>query len=359
MKSSASAITTILIATFTLAPVLSSVSPALAHYEGAGDYAAHKQSKSKTKDANQNESQVPFDPWELLEKALTQPAFALSDYVRIYINGDYRYIQSNGIPDHKTGEFPNAGNPNTISEQHYSFRVPVKGTIADRPTVLGMSPFGVAINGVPFDPGAMEFWNRDPGSGWQYEAMYLGPRLGLDANNAHVQPNGAYHYHGPPTGLIDKLEKAGKPVLIGYAADGFPIYGPFGYKQVDNPSSGMTKLRSSYRIKNGTRPNGPGGTYNGAFIQDYEFVKDLGDLDNCNGRFGVTPEYPQGTYYYVISDTYPYIPRLYKGTPDSTFRRRPPPPGFMPGGPGFGPPGGPGFGPPGFGPPPQFGEPPN
>ncbi len=56
--------------------------------------------------------------------------------------------------------------------------------------------FGVALNGLPLDPGTAEFWHNDPN--WNYEAMSGKMDLGLDENNAHVQPNGAYHYHGLP-----------------------------------------------------------------------------------------------------------------------------------------------------------------
>ncbi|MBL0185636.1 MAG: YHYH protein [Candidatus Obscuribacter sp.] len=87
----------------------------------------------------------------------------------------------------------------------------------------------------------------------------------------------------------------------------------------------------------------------------------MGDLDQCNGRTGVTPEYPQGTYYYVITETYPFIPRCYHGTPDPSFERRPPGGGPGSGRPGMGGPnGGPGSGRPGMGGPnggPGFGRP--
>jgi hypothetical protein len=53
----------------------------------------------------------------------------------------------------------------------------------------------------------------------------------------------------------------------------------------------------------------------GAFTQDYEYSAGSGDLDECNGRVGVTPEFPCGTYHYYITDTYPYIQRCVKGTP--------------------------------------------
>lgn len=55
-------------------------------------------------------------------------------------------------------------------------------------------------------------------------------------------------------------------------------------------------------------------------------MKGAGDLDEANGRFGVTPEFPQGTYHYVLTENFPFIPRQFKGTPDSSFFRRGPPP---------------------------------
>ncbi|MEK9722796.1 MAG: YHYH protein, partial [Rhodospirillaceae bacterium] len=79
--------------------------------------------------------------------------------------------------------------------------------------------------------------------------------------------------------------------------DGFPIYGPYGYRDANNPAGGMTELRTSHRVKQGTRPSGLGGRYDGTYVQDYEFAAGLGDLDMCNGRDGVTPEYPEGRYY--------------------------------------------------------------
>jgi hypothetical protein len=293
--------------------------------------------------------------WGFLNQ-LMDPAYAAVSNVNIYVDGTFRYIKSNGIPNHPTGEFPNAGNPNTMSEQPYLFRVAREPKTTTSITALGMYPFGVAINGIPFDPGANEFWNRDRSSGWQYEAIVLGSRLGLDANNAHVQPGGAYHYHGIPTGLIEKLSHAKKPIMIGYAADGFPIYAPFGHSRANDAASPLKKLRSSYTVKSGQRPSGPRGRYDGTFVQDYEYAKGHGDLDECNGRFGVTSEYPSGTYYYVVTDSFPFIPRYFKGQPDESFptrggtRPRPGLGGGPPaGGGGFGFPGGPGMGPPGQG----------
>jgi hypothetical protein len=249
------------------------------------------------------------------------------NHVSITIEGDFRIIRANGLPNHETGQFPNRNNPNRIAPQNYTFRVPLHPQIAPRVTPLVMQPFGVAVNGVVFDPGAAEWWNRDRNSGWQLEPMNMAGRLGADQNNAHVQPSGAYHYHSVPTGLLNKLSGGkSKMVLAGWAADGFPIYGTHGYADATNTNSALKQLKASYRVKKGTRPNGPGGPYDGTYVADYEFIKGAGDLDECNGRFGITPEFPKGTYYYVLTEDFPFIPRFFKGRPDESFARRGPPP---------------------------------
>jgi hypothetical protein len=234
--------------------------------------------------------------------------------VSITTAGGYRLIRANGIPNHVTGQFPGPGCPNGISAQNYQFRVPYHPQTNSAFTPIQQQAIGVAVNGVPFDPGTAEYWKNNRNSGWHIEAIGGGKNLGLDQNQAHVQPSGAYHYHGIPKGLLGKLEKK-DPVLIGYAADGFPIY-------AESPGN-----RSSYRLKSGTRPGGaagPGGAYDGTYTEDYEYLKGSGDLDEANGRTGVTPEYPQGTYYYVATSEFPFYPRMMKGAPDASFRRGPP-----------------------------------
>lgn len=283
------------------------------------------------------------------ESARVQPS------VSIRIDGDVRIIESNGLPNHKAGQFPNRNNPNSIRPQQVRYTVPANPTVNRVPTQKFMQPFGVAVNGIVFDPGAAEFWrgNRE----WQYEPLAGVVNLGLDDNHAHVQPTGAYHYHGMPTGLIESLgDSTQTMLLIGWAADGFPMYTSYAHQSPNDSSSPLVAMASSYRVKKGNRAggrNGPGGTYNGTFVADWEYVEGEGDLDDCNGRMGVTPEFPDGTYYYVVTEQFPFIPRLYRGTPDASFERHGPPGGRQGGGPpgrrgppGFGPP------PPGFGPPP-------
>lgn len=241
--------------------------------------------------------------------------------VSISVRGSTRYIRSNGIPDHAVGQFPNSGNPNAIRAQSYRFEMPVSPEKARRSTPGGMTAFGVAVNGVPLDPGAAEFWEGDSRSGWQYDALGGAVALGLDANYGHVQPNGAYHYHGLPVGLLQNLgwrSGAASP-LLGYAADGFPIYAIFA--AVDGA---LQRVRSSYRLKSGNRPGGagPGGTYDGTFNEDYAYVAGSGDLDANNGAYITSAEYPAGTYAYILTETYPVVPRSFAGTPDSSFRKR-------------------------------------
>lgn len=243
--------------------------------------------------------------------------------VKIVERDNYRYFITNGIPDHQPGNFPRKGNPNRISEQKYQFRMPLKPKASRQITPIRMNAFGVAINGVPLDPSAAEWWQRNRRSGWQYEAMSGKIDLGLDEHHAHVQPNGAYHYHGIPTGLIKNAEK-NKMQLLGYAADGFPIYSAWGHSDPLNSSTDLVQLKSSYRVKKGKRAGGPDGKYDGTFVEDYEYVAEAGDLDECNARLGVTPEYPEGIYHYFLTEDFPFIPRFHRGTADESFAKGPP-----------------------------------
>ncbi len=167
----------------------------------------------------------------LLLGVLVHRAGAAQPRVEIRVQADYRLILSNGIPNHATGRFPNRNNPNPIAEMSHIFRLPLRPVLGDRPTPTGFAWFGVALNGVPFEPGTQEFWKEDRDSGWNYEAIGGQSDLGIDLSLAHVQPNGAYHYHGSPRGLLPLLGEAeGKMLLIGWAADGFPVYAGHGHR---------------------------------------------------------------------------------------------------------------------------------
>lgn len=243
--------------------------------------------------------------------------------VSISASGDTRTVTANGIPDHLVGQFPNRANPNRIATQQVSLDVPLNPTPSSRATSAQGWVFGVSLNGVVFDPFGGEFWQGDRRSGWNYDVLGGAVQLGLDANYAHVQPSGTYHYHGMPFGLLELLryDETRHSPLIGYAADGYPIYAMTGV--VDGQ---LTQMQSSYRLKSGTRPGGrqPDGTHDGAFVQDYEYVAGLGDLDACNGTFTRSAEYPNGTYAYFLTEEWPVVPRCFVGTPSDDFRKRPP-----------------------------------
>ena len=235
-----------------------------------------------------------------------------------------RNLTANGIPDHDVGTFPNAGNPNRITVQSIAASFPLapaRTSATGTPTMV----IGHALNGIKFDPGTNGSCN-DSGNNctlngnvgtWRIEALgQTSFNFGVDFNNAHVQPTGEYHYHGMPEKLLEKLAKANQMTLVGWASDGFPVYAKFGYTNPNDSTSALKVLTASYRIKSTPNTGRPATTLYpmGTFAQDYEYVAGLGDLDECNGRTGVTPEFPGGIYHYVITTTYPYIQRCVKGT---------------------------------------------
>lgn len=253
-------------------------------------------------------------------------------------NASTRTLTANGIPNHAVGVFPNSANPNTISTQTVSVAT-IKLTPTQASTAnYNVQPTGYGLNGIKFDAntgGACP----DSASGtssctllgagtWSLEALVsVTPfDFGADSNLAHVQPGGVYHYHGAPErlftalgGQIDSSTGAAKKmVLIGWAMDGYPIYYKYGYSSASDANSGLKALKGNYKPNSSattlsTRPSAsvfPLGT----FKNDWAYsASNGGDLDECNGRTGVTPEFPGGIYYYVVTDTYPYAPRCIKG----------------------------------------------
>ncbi|WP_422344456.1 YHYH protein [Parasphingorhabdus sp.] len=249
-----------------------------------------------------------------------------------------RLLVANGVPNHATGTFPNANNPNRISAQTVSFATtltPVARTGSGRPVKVP----AYALNGIKFDPGTAGRCGSnvtDPaacdlgrGTGeWRIEALGQSSfDFGDDENHAHVQPSGEYHYHGIPEGMLTEQNIAGEAMqLIGWAADGFPVYARYGYADPKYSTSPLRAMKSSYQLKSTPDAGRPsaGVIPMGAFTQDYEYVAGSGDLDECNGRFGVTPDFPTGVYHYYATDTYPFLQRCVKGSVDSqpTAERR-------------------------------------
>ena len=254
----------------------------------------------------------------------------------ITTSGDLRKITANNIPAHDVGLFgnsPGALNPNSITEQNSRYDIDLAPSMANSKTyLLNNGPaysFGILLNGVEVDPVAAEPWphtkpvTNSHNWDWNLEATMVD--IGLDCNTAHVQPTGKYHYHGVPKLYLESITSNSNEMLhVGWAADGYPIYYAYGFSSADDNSSGMKMLSSSYQLKSGERPgdgdSAPCGSYTGVYSADYEYVEGLGDLDECNGREGVTPEFPEGTYYYVITNEFPGVPRCFVGTPSNDFK---------------------------------------
>jgi len=140
--------------------------------------------------------------------------------------------------------------------------------------------------------------------------------LGIDANNAHVQSDGTYHYHGMPKGFIASLGGNSETMtLIGWAVDGFPIYARYGYSNPVDVSSQIKLMKASYQLNSDISERRPPlDVYPfGTFLQDWTYVAGTGDLDECNGQVGVITEFPEGIYHYYATDSYPYLKRSVKG----------------------------------------------
>ena len=234
-------------------------------------------------------------------------------------------ITSNAIPNHDAGIFPNIGNPNEVTPQALSWSIPLTPTFVGTPTTVRIP--GVGLNGIKMEPDTAE---RYADGEWRYEALTFMGRLpadpitmpvttlGADCNFAHVQPTGEYHYHGNPSALMPPEPAR---VQVGWAADGYPIYGRFGYADAATGEGDLIELTGSYRVREGERASlggddTPPGAFDGTFQQDWEFVDGLGDLDTCNGRAesnvidGRTYDYA-----YYLTHTYPFMPRCLMGEP--------------------------------------------
>jgi hypothetical protein len=260
----------------------------------------------------------------------------------VQYNTTYAYVSATGIPAYITGPFP--GNPSIATAQNKIFRIPLNpvqgtGTVATTGGNIGIFKNGVALfdyrDGVAWNnatgalcggpgnppcaggPGTTQEWSRD---------AIPAERGGFDCAKAHPAM-GNYHHHQNPSAfnldlnilsnVCDAYPSDGLYVinptqhspLIGFAYDGFPIYGAYAYTNT-NGTGAITRMKSSYQLKSyptGLRTNGPTinqvvGTqtlFNGYFREDYEYIDHTGDatyLDSHNGRICNTPEYPASLY---------------------------------------------------------------
>ena len=309
----------------------------------------------------------------------------------VYSSSNWVYIRSSGLGSHVMGPwYLNAAHtqafPNYPTNEHVLYRIPRNATNATAKTrnnggAIGYFVDGVAMfnswdayyytNGTDTQGGANGgYWNRD---------AYVNEGVSFDANNAH-QAGGQHHYHANPPALryqlgdhvdFDPVSKAypestNTPMkhspILGWTADGWPVYGPYGYSVSNDASSGIRRMISGYVLRNGQYGNqnltnigrvylpqwavrlygvssnilaGPAVSSSyplGRYMEDNDYLGDLGvsmgtntyDLDEYNGRWCITPEFPNppGTYAYFVSissngaPVFPYnIGRGYYGSP--------------------------------------------
>ena len=236
-------------------------------------------------------------------------------------------ITSNGIPNHDfaiNGSF--ATKTDYVNE---IFNVPNSQNVADDVMPLSLQyDNAIFLNGVKLDLLAAACYGVGPDSlgnekigcfnsdiPWRYDPMHPSNNFGEDDNHAHTQPDGAYHYHGDPRSMYD-LTGTIESGVIGFAADGFPIRGPY----IDDNGT-IREISSSYVLKEGERTSQegegefPGGNWDGTFRDDYVWQEGAGDLDSCNGKW------ENGTYYYYVTFSFPWVMNCFVGTPDDSFKK--------------------------------------
>jgi hypothetical protein len=282
---------------------------------------------------------------------------------KVQYSNNWVYVTTTGIPAYPTGPFLD-GNPSQAQNQNGIFKLalnPTQNTGTLSPTTGGN--IGLFINGValfdyrdgvawnattnslcggpgnppcPGGPNATMAWNRD---------AIVAERAGFDCSKGHPAM-GNYHHHQNPSAFnldltvisticdlyaadgLYTINSTQHSPLIGFAQDGFPIYGAYGFANTDG-TGGIVRIKSGYQLRSiTTRTTSPTGasvtagpavssTYPlGYFREDYEFVAHTGDqsyLDAHNGRFCITPEYPNGIYCYFATvdanhnSAYPYV----------------------------------------------------
>jgi hypothetical protein len=274
-------------------------------------------------------------------------------------SANYAYVKTTGVPSYPTGPFQD-GNPSQASNQNAIFQIPLNpqpntGT----PTSTTGGNIGIFINGVAlFDYRDGVAWNTNtsslcggpgnppcpPGTTYWNRDAVPAEKPGFDCSKGHPAMGNYHHHQNPSAFKLDlnvissvcnlydadglyAIDSTKHSPLIGFAYDGYPIYGAYGYKNTDG-SGGIVRIKSSYQLRNITTrtvwadgtdvPDGPAvnNTYFlGYFREDYEFIShpEAEYLDVHNGRFCVTPEYPSGTYAYFATvnsawnSAYPYV----------------------------------------------------
>jgi hypothetical protein len=313
----------------------------------------------------------------------TQSAPAYCGVQEVDSSADWVYVFSTGLAGYNMGPWQNGAFPNLPANQKLLYRFPRTNGVPVTKTLTGGGQIGIFVDGVEmFNSWDAFYWNGSAeaasmggNTGYWNRDAYVNEGATFDPGNAHQQNTGTYHYHANPIALRYQLgdhveyDAAARTYsestnaitkhspILGWVGDGNPIYGPYGYSNALDPASGLKRMISGYVVRNGsfgtsnitvngrtTIPQwavrafgvssnqaGPSvsGTYPlGRYMEDNDYLGDHGygqgtdfDLDEYNGRWCVTPEFPAGTYAYFVSissngaPVFPYnIGRAYYGS---------------------------------------------
>jgi hypothetical protein len=244
-----------------------------------------------------------------------------SEVLQVCYNTDSIYIRTSMLASFIMGDWP--GDPFLADGQNKSYildRTPLYPSAMHATKLTGM--LGLQVNGVPlYDDGDGKSYNtamnanNNTGEGVWNQIAWVSHINEMDAGNGHPDPTSTYHNHHNPIQLCSVTDDSEHSPIVGWALDGWPIYGPFGYTDAMDSTSGITRMTSTWQLRSittrttlydGTPTSQVGppvsGTFPlGIFIEDYEYNAGTGDLDYYNGRYCITPEYPDGTYAYFLN----------------------------------------------------------
>ena len=262
---------------------------------------------------NFTNAQPELTSWILNSNGKTGYNGISSNIQKLQYSANYIYVSASCIPGYDIG--PWTANPNKPSNQNFVFKItrkPVKNN--NTPTKVGLGHVGIWSNGVSIY-NASDGMSYNSAGVWNRNAYFF-EGISFDNCLGHAAQNGEYHHHVSPKCLYDAKDSSKHSPIIGYAWDGFPIYGAYAYSNLDGTGK-IKRMTTGYQLKNlVTRANGPNPdqTYPlGCFMEDHEYKAGSGDLDERNGRYCITPDYPNGIYAYFVTidqnqtPVFPYV----------------------------------------------------
>ena len=243
---------------------------------------------------------------------------ALVNVEAIYYSSSIVYVKSSGIPSYYADGVTGAGGTKKPKfdgkDQANVFKLPRTQTVATTATrtyLRDQAQMAVLIDGsVALTPCDGKSYNS---AGVWHQLAYKFEGNDFDSYLGHSTPGNQYHHHVSPTPLYSSSASTTHSGIIGYAFDGYPVYGPYGYTNT-NGTGAIKRMTPSWAVRNmtdrTTLPDGSTASSSGPtlatyalgyYFEDYAYTANSGDLDQYNGRFCVTPQYPSGTYCYFLT----------------------------------------------------------